>query len=89
MLLFKKDQLKAVFKFWKPSLPAGLCGTGATFGWFVAFVLSTAAEVRAVGQIELIFSILISMIIFREKIKNTEFIGIALLGGSILIIINQ
>ena len=89
MLLFKKDQLKAVFKFWKPSLPAGLCGTGATVGWFVAFGLATAAEVRAVGQIELIFSILISMIVFREKIKNTEFIGIVLLGGSILIIINQ
>ena len=54
-----------------------------------AFGLATAAEVRAVGQIELIFSILISMIIFKEKIKNTEFIGIVLLGGSILIIINQ
>jgi drug/metabolite transporter (DMT)-like permease len=89
MFVFKKEQLKAVFKFWKPSLPAGLCGTGATFGWFVAFGLATAAEVRAVGQIELIFSILISMIIFREKIKITEFIGIMLLGTSILIIINQ
>ena len=89
MFVFKREQLKAVFKFWKPSLPAGLCGTGATFGWFVAFGLATAAEVRAVGQIELIFSILISMIIFREKIKITEFIGIMLLGTSILIIINQ
>ena len=89
MFVFKRDQLKAVFKFWKPSLPAGLCGTGATFGWFVAFGLATAAEVRAVGQIELIFSILISMIFFKEKIKQTEFIGIMLLGTSILIIINQ
>ena len=89
MYVFKRDELKAVFKFWKPSLPAGLCGTGATFGWFVAFGLATAAEVRAVGQIELIFSILISMIFFKEKIKQTEFIGIMLLGTSILIIINQ
>ena len=69
LLLFKKDQLFAVIKFWRPSLPAGLCGTGATFGWFVAFGLTTAAEVRAVGQIELIFSILISIIFFREKIQ--------------------
>jgi len=61
LLLFKKDQLFAVIKFWRPSLPAGLCGTGATFGWFVAFGLTTAAEVRAVGQIELIFSILIKL----------------------------
>ena len=89
LLLFKKDQLFAVIKFWRPSLPAGLCGTGATFGWFVAFGLTTAAEVRAVGQIELIFSILISIIFFREKIRKTELFGITLLGISILIIIFQ
>ena len=89
LLLFKKDQLFAVIRFWRPSLPAGLCGTGATFGWFVAFGLTTAAEVRAVGQIELIFSILISIIFFREKIRKTELFGIILLGISILIIIFQ
>ena len=89
LFLFKKDQLFAVIRFWRPSLPAGLCGTGATFGWFVAFGLTTAAEVRAVGQIELIFSILISIIFFREKIRKTELFGIILLGISILIIIFQ
>ena len=83
----KRDQFLAVIKYWKPSLPAGLSGTGATFGWFVAFGLTTAAEVRAVGQIELIFSILISVIFFKEKIKITELTGIILLGLSILIII--
>ena len=89
LFLFKKDQFFAVIKFWRPSLPAGFCGTGATFGWFVAFGLTTAAEVRAVGQIELIFSILISIIFFKEKIRKTELFGIILLGISILIIISQ
>ena len=55
----------------------------------MAFGLATAAEVRAVGQIELIFSILISIIFFREKIRRTELFGIILLGISILIIIFQ
>ena len=87
LVINKRDQFFAVIKYWKPSLPAGLSGTGATFGWFVAFGLTTAAEVRAVGQIELIFSILISVIFFKEKIKITELIGIILLGLSILIII--
>ena len=89
LFFFQKKQFLAVFKYWKPSLPAGMCGTGATFGWFVAFGLATAAEVRAVGQTELIFSVLISMIIFKEKIKKTELFGIILLGVSILIIIYQ
>ena len=89
LFFFKKEQFFAVFKYWKPSLPAGICGTGATFGWFVAFGLATAAEVRAVGQIELIFSIFVSLLVFKEKIKRTELIGILLLGASILIIINN
>jgi drug/metabolite transporter (DMT)-like permease len=89
LFFFKKEQFFSVFKYWKPSLPAGICGTGATFGWFVAFGLATAAEVRAVGQIELIFSIFVSLLIFKEKIKRTELIGILLLGVSILIIINN
>ena len=87
LVINKRDQFLAVIKYWKPSLPAGLSGTGAAFGWFVAFGLTTAAEVRAVGQIELIFSILISVIFFKEKIKITELTGIILLGLSILIII--
>ena len=76
-----------VFKFWKTSLPAGICGSGATAGWFLGFALATAAEVRAVGQVELIFSILISLIIFKEKIQKTEFFGILMLILSILLII--
>ena len=87
LFINKKNEFQAVIKYWKPSLPAGLCGTGATFGWFVAFGLTTAAEVRAVGQIELIFSILLSVLFFKEKIKKTELTGIILLGLSILIII--
>ena len=87
MFFFKREQFMAVFKYWKPSLPAGICGTGATFCWFVAFGIATAAEVRAVGQIELIFSIIISLVIFKEKLKHTELIGMLLLAASILIII--
>ena len=89
LFFVKRNEFFAVIKYWKPSLPAGLCGTGATFGWFVAFGLTTAAEVRAVGQIELIFSILISLLFFKERLKKTELFGIVLLGISILIIIFQ
>ena len=87
IILYKKEQLYAVIKFWRPSLPAGISGSGATAGWFVAYALASVAEVRAVGQVELIFSILVSILIFREKINKTEVIGIMLLATSILIVI--
>ena len=83
----KKDQLISVFKYWKPSLPAGISGSGATAGWFIAFALASVAEVRAVGQVELIFSILVSIFIFKEKVNKTELLGIVLLAASILIVI--
>ena len=63
----KKQQFASVIKYWKQSLPAGISGSGATAGWFFAFALASVAEVRAVGQIEIIFSVLISIIIFREN----------------------
>ena len=87
LFYYKQNEFKLVFKFWKKSLPAGICGSGATAGWFLGFALATAAEVRAVGQVELIFSIMISLIIFKEKIQKTEFFGILMLILSILLII--
>jgi drug/metabolite transporter (DMT)-like permease len=84
---YKRNELRLVFKFWKKSLPAGICGSGATAGWFLAFALATAAEVRAVGQIELIFSIIISIIFFKEKVQRTETFGICMLIISILLVI--
>ncbi len=84
---YKRNELKLVFQFWKKSLPAGICGSGATAGWFLAFALATAAEVRAVGQIELIFSIIISIIFFKEKVQRTEIFGICMLIISILLVI--
>ena len=87
LFIFKKEQLFSVITYWKESLPAGLSGSGATAGWFFAFALASVAEVRAVGQIELIFSILVSIIIFKEKIKRTELLGIIILALSIFVVI--
>ncbi len=84
---YKRNEFRLVFQFWKKSLPAGICGSGATAGWFLAFALATAAEVRAVGQIELIFSIIISIIFFKEKVQRTEIFGICMLIVSILLVI--
>jgi drug/metabolite transporter (DMT)-like permease len=52
--------------------------------WFVAFTLQNAAYVKALGQVELIFSILASFIFFKERISKNEFIGMALISASVL-----
>ena len=74
IIFTKKNNLFAVIKYWRQSLPAGISGSGATAGWFFAFALASVAEVRAVGQVELIFSILVSLLIFREKLIKPNFL---------------
>ena len=87
LYLFRKRNLISIFKNLKSCIPVGLSATGATIFWFIGFGLATVAEVKAIGQLELIFSVLISIFIFKEKIKITEYYGILLLSSSILIVI--
>lgn len=83
----EREQLKAVLVHWRPSLSVGVAGALASIGWFTAFTMQNAAYVRALGQIELIFTFIASVVFFREKINRLEFLGILLVGGGILILV--
>ncbi|WP_050528138.1 DMT family transporter [Pseudorhodobacter aquimaris] len=72
---------------WRATLPVGVTGVLGSLGWFTAFALQNAAYVRSVGQIELIFSILVSLFIFGEKPSKREIAGMALLALSIILIV--
>lgn len=87
LALREPGQLRAVLVHWRPSLMVGIAGALASIFWFSAFTLQNAAYVRALGQIELVFTILISTIYFREKIKRLELAGIAFIVAGILILV--
>ena len=72
---------------WRATLPVGVTGVLGSLGWFTAFALQNAAYVRSVGQVELIFSILVSMFVFAERPKPREVAGMALLALSIILIV--
>jgi drug/metabolite transporter (DMT)-like permease len=44
--------------------------------WFTAFALQNASYVRAVGQIEVVFTLLVAAIYYRERISTLEYAGI-------------
>ena len=69
---------------WKRGLPVGFFACAATFCWFYAFSLVDATLVRAVGQLEIVFSVLISFIFYKERITGSELIGMSLITMSIL-----
>jgi drug/metabolite transporter (DMT)-like permease len=62
----------------------GLTSMAGSFCWFTAFTLQTAAYVNAIGQVELIFSMIASVLFFREKISGREFLGVCVLGLSVI-----
>jgi drug/metabolite transporter (DMT)-like permease len=87
LALREPEQLKAVIVHWRPSLSVGIAGTIASICWFSAFTLQNAAYVRSLGQIELVFTIIVTAIFFHEKIRISEFIGISFILAGILILL--
>ena len=51
-------------------------------GWFTAMTLEQASYVRAFGQIEFVFAMLVSTRLFRERYTRKELVGIALIAAS-------
>ena len=81
------DQITAVWRARKVAVWIGLTSLAGSFGWFLAFTLQTAAYVKAVGQIELIFSIMATVLFFKEKITVRELWAVACLAVSILVFV--
>ncbi len=80
-------QITKVVGAWRATFPVGVTGVLGSLCWFTAFALQNAAYVRSVGQIELIFSIAVSTLFFRERPSLREICGIGLLTMSIIMIV--
>ncbi|MGB3406161.1 MAG: DMT family transporter [Jannaschia sp.] len=76
--------LRAVFVRWRVTALVGLTSMLGSLGWFTAYTLQTAAYVNAVGQIELLLSMLISRFLLGERQTARELAGITLVGVSVL-----
>ena len=72
---------------WRIGAWVGLAGMLASAGWFTAMTLQNAAYVRALGQVELVFTFAASLLFFRERTNVTEALGIALIVGGLLVLI--
>jgi drug/metabolite transporter (DMT)-like permease len=64
---------------WRASLLAGFMGAAASVGWFTAFAIEPAANVRTLGLVELLFSFAIARRFFKERLSFAELTGVGLL----------
>lgn len=80
-------QAMATIRAWRVALPAGVSGFAASACWFAAMTIQNAAFVRALGQIELVFTFAASWFIFKERSKPAEVLGVLLICGGIVVLV--
>jgi drug/metabolite transporter (DMT)-like permease len=80
-------QVTAVLRSWRVAAWAGVTGMIASAGWFTAMTIQNAAYVRALGQIELVFTFAASILFFHERPNATEVAGIVLVIAGILVLV--
>ena len=64
-------------------------GSAASLAWFSAYALQSAASVRTLGMVEVIFSYIVSRRFLKEHLRPNEKWGIALMLVGIVLICVQ
>jgi drug/metabolite transporter (DMT)-like permease len=79
--------MPAIMHVWKRSLFAGFMGAFASQFWFLAFALATAASVRTLALIEVLFAQLIARFAFGQRTTPREAIGMVLVVAGVVLLI--
>ncbi len=87
LLLREPGQMTAVVRAWRPAGLTGIVAMLASVGWMTAVAMENAAHVRALGQIELLFTFAASTLFFREKSTRLELVGVALIALGIVVLL--
>lgn len=87
MIWRDRAEIGRIAKAWKVSLFTGFVGATASFGWFMAMTLQQAAIVKALAQIEMLFTFAASVFFFREKINRYETVGCLLIVLGIVVLV--
>lgn len=88
-LLFTQPQtMRAILRVWRPSLTAGFLGAFASQMWFLAFALESAARVRTLALIEILFAGLISRRFFSQSTGSRDYLGILLVITGVIVLLN-
>ena len=83
----ERGELTRVARAWPIASVVGMAGMLGSAGWFTAMTLENAAHVRALGQVELVFTFIASWFFFRERSTGLELAGVLLIVAGILVLL--
>lgn len=87
MLITDHAEIVRIAKLWKWGVLAGAAGACASFGWFIGFTLQSAAVIKALAQVEMLFTYASTLFIFKEKVSAKEIMGCLLIIAGILVLV--
>lgn len=70
-----------------PSLAAGFLGALASAFWFIAFALTTAANVRTLALVEVVFALILARVAFGQRPGRRQLAGIAVLLAGVALLL--
>jgi uncharacterized membrane protein len=88
LALFDREKLMAIVREWRPSMLAGFTGAFASQMWFLAFALESAAKVRTLALIEVLFAQILSRNLFKQRLASREALGILLIVLGVVVLLN-
>src|SRR4029079_4718471 len=71
--------LGAIARAWRPSLFAGFMGATASEFWFLAFALTSVANVRTLDIVDVLFAQAILYFVFKQTTTRREALGMSLI----------
>ena len=87
MVFRSAHQFPVVATQWRLSLFIGLTSALGSIGWFVAMTLERATYVKALGQIEFLLALAISVFFFKERTTRLELFGMSLVASGIVLLL--
>jgi drug/metabolite transporter (DMT)-like permease len=87
MALFARPALLGSFALWRQSLVAGFFGAFASQLWFLGFSLTAAANVKALGLVEVLFAQVVAQRVFAQRATARELAGMALVIAGVALLL--
>ncbi|MFK8080118.1 MAG: DMT family transporter [Granulosicoccus sp.] len=86
-LMREPGQFTAIRRRWRLSYFVGLTSAAGSVGWFTAMTYQNPALVKSLGQIEILFTLCLTTLFFKEKVTLRELLGVSAIIGSVVLIV--
>ena len=87
MAVFRRRALLDSFALWRQSLVAGFFGAFASQFWFLGYSLTAAANVKALGLVEVVFAQVVTQRVFAQQVTTREAAGMGLVVAGVALLL--